>query len=479
MTTAIIVLSVASLALLGACAWMWRDRSRLTRERDIAELDRSNLAKLSDSLTDRLDAQQRRERDLAVEAATLRERVDAHEKRRQEDAEQRARLFEQFQHTFDALAAKALDASSAQFLKLAKESFAAEHEKARAELEQRRAAVDQLVKPIGETLRKTDEKLAAMAQERAATHAELKEQVRAMLESGRTLRDETGKLTRALRKPQVRGRYGEIQLERVAELAGMRPYCDFSTQESVRDGDHNLLRPDMVVRLPNGRVVLVDAKCNIEAYLDAIEADTPEQAEQCLERFARHVYDQAGALAKKEYQNVVDGSAEFVVMFVPGDQFVDAALERRPDLLDFAADHGVIIASPSTLIGLLRAVHIGWREKQLSESAQELFALGKELHERAVVALDHASRVGDAIERARESYNRFVGSVDGRLMPTLRRFEDKGAKSSRALEDLKPIEGDTRAIQALDGAPSAEPAERPALSVTTRPASDAPARADA
>lgn len=355
----------------------------------------------------------------------------------------------QMREAFKSLASDELRSTSDEFLKIAKQTFAAEQEKAKGELEQRKQAVDSLVKPLHEKLEKTGETLNKIEQSRIEAYAKLAQQTQDVLKSSSELRTETSKLVQALRKPQVRGRYGEIQLERVVELAGMRDYCDFTTQASMTSSEGAKLRPDMVVRLPNKRLIAIDAKTNIEAYLDAIEAESIDDAERHLDRFARHVADQAQALAKKEYGAQFEHSPEFVVMFIPGDQFIDAALQRRPDLLDLAADQRVIIASPSTLIGLLRAVHVGWREKSLSDSAHELFKLGKELHERAVTALESAASVGKAIDAAKERYNKFVGSVDRRLMPTLRKFEEKGAASSKSLADLSELEGDTRTIQSL------------------------------
>ena len=347
----------------------------------------------------------------------------------------------------DSLAAKALHANSDEFLKLAQASFAAANEKAAGDLERRKQAVDNLVKPINEKLEQTGQTLAKIEAERAKAYGALKQQAEDAIKVSGELRGETSKLVKALRKPEVRGRYGEIQLQRVVELAGMRQYCDFTTQVTLRSDAGDRLRPDLVVHLPNDRLVAVDAKTNINAYLDAIESDDPNITEELLDKFAKHVLEQAKALAKKEYASNLPRSPEFVVMFIPGDQFIDAALARQPKLLELAAGAGVILASPSTLIGLLRAVHVGWREQRLSDSAQELFTLGRELHERAVNAIQNAAEVGRAINTAKDRYNTFVGSVDGRLMPTLRKFEEKGARSEKTLTNLKPIDGDIRALQ--------------------------------
>ncbi|MHC4977093.1 MAG: DNA recombination protein RmuC, partial [Planctomycetota bacterium] len=290
--------------------------------------------------------------------------------------------------------------------------------------------------------------LQELEAKRQGAYGSLKQQVETMsLESSR-LRTETGRLVSALAKPQVRGRYGEIQLQRIAEIAGMREYCDFDTQSTHTDDRGTRHRPDMIVRLPNDRVVIVDAKTNTESYMRAIQTDDPDTAEKHLNDFARHVRDEASRLAARGYTDVLKGSSpEFVVMFIPADQLVDAALERESSLLEHAASKGVIIASPSTLIGLLRAVHVGWGEKKLNDRARELLELGSELHERASTALGMAVKLGDSIKQAGKRYDEFVGSVDARLMPTLRKFEDAGAKSSRELPELKSTDIHVRTLQ--------------------------------
>lgn len=431
------ILAIASLLVVGAALAFVA--FRLARSRDAALADRGTLVSQRDvALAQRQAAHElvaRLERESAAtvgDLASARERLDA-----AQDAQ--ARLEEQL------VAATRREAEFEQrFRTLAQETLAIASRQLRAdsaaEIDERKKAVDALVKPIAETLKRTDEKLATLEKDRAASDATLREHLRALAESSGSLRDQTGKLVQALRRPEVRGRYGEIQLQRVVELAGLRAFCDFDVQPSSRDSEDRLLRPDMVVRLPNGRRVAVDAKTNIDAYISAVEAPDRAQQDQLLQKFADHVADQAERLSAKQYGANLDGALDFVVMFIPGDQFVDAALQRRPELLELAAQKGIVLASPSTLIGLLRAVHVGWREKNLGEQAAELFTLGRELHERASVALAHADKLGGALEAAVKSYNGFVASVDGRLMPTLRKFEDAGAKSAKELTEPAPIE---------------------------------------
>lgn len=446
-----LTIAIVTAALLGAAlVFVWLDRRRLARA-------------LHDT-TARLDEAASRVATLSADAAALRARADDFEARQRELIDQREALDARFREGIKAVAADVLKDTNKEALTLMKTAFATEQVRAIGDLDRKQQAVDALVKPIRETLAKTDEKLAALEKERTAAYTGVLEQVRAMQETGRRLDARTADLVAALRKPQVRGRYGEIQLERVIELAGMRTYCDFATQESARDDAGRLLRPDAVVRLPNERCLAIDAKTNIEAYLDAIEAATPEQAEERLEAFARHVSDQAAALSKKEYWSRFEGSPEFVVMFIPGDQFIDAALQRRPDLLDLASQRGVVLASPSTLIGLLRAVHVGWREKGLSDSANELFALGKTLHERAANAFEHVNSLGAALRRAVDTFNKLVGSTDQMLAPAIRRFEDAGAKSAKELPAPEPIEvvvRETRAFAQVSGAQPGAGASQP------------------
>jgi DNA recombination protein RmuC len=351
---------------------------------------------------------------------------------------------ERMRDSFRSLAAETLSQSTSQFLKLAERALDAQKNSAAADFERRRAAVDELVKPIHVMLQRAERQLRLIEKDRTEAYAGLRAQVTGMAASGAELARETSKLARALGKPNVRGRYGELQLQRVAELAGMQQHCDFAVQANVRDGDGNLLRPDMIVKLPNGRVLAVDAKTSLDAYVEALAADSEAAREQCLERFADHVARQVQELARRGYWRQFSDSPEFVVMFIPGDQFIDAALERRPELIESSARRNVILASPSTLIGLLRAVHVGWRERRLSESAEELFALGRELHARIATAMAHADKLGGALEQTLRRYNEFVGSVQTRLLPTLRRFEERGVRVGEEVAELEPVESAVR-----------------------------------
>lgn len=384
----------------------------------------------------RADESAQRVLELSGQLAQLRERLENAELLKQELEKNEQRLRE----TFATLTGEALKASREEFIAQAKPVFDA------ARVEQ-----SALVKPIGETLAATREKLEQLDKSRTESFAKLMTHIESVTGASDGLRLETQRLTKALSRPEIRGQYGEIQLRRVVELAGMTSYCDFSEQTSVRDSEGNMLRPDMVVSLPNERVIAIDAKTNIFAYIEACNAGTDAEREEHLKKFARHVGEQAKKLAAKRYWSQYEGSPDFVVMFVPGDHFIDAALAREPSIFEDASQQGVILASPSTLIGLLRAVAVGWREHSLTEEAKELFTLGKELHERAAVAFEHAGKLGDSIRQSVERYNRMVGSIDGRLVPTLKKFEEAGAKSAREIVEMKPVEAEPRAFGGDDG----------------------------
>ena len=379
----------------------------------------------------------------------------------------------QLRDSFRALAAESLSQSGRQFLELASRTLEAQKNAGAVDLERRRAAVDDLVKPIHVLLQRAERQIRLIEKERTEAYAGLRAQVTGMASSSAELTRETAKLARALGTPTMRGRYGELQLQRVAELAGMQEHCDFALQAEVRDAEGQLLRPDMIVRLPNGRVLAVDAKTSLDDYIEALAAESEAEREQALERFADHVVRQVHELSRRGYWRQFSDSPEFVIMFIPGDQFIDAALQRRSDLIEASARRNVILASPSTLIGLLRAVHVGWREKRLSDSAQEVFELGRELHGRIAVAMAHADKLGASLEQTLRRYNSFVASVETRLVPTLRRFEERGVRVGEEVRELEPVEGSVR----HPGQRELYPTPPPADGVKLPPVSPTPASA--
>ncbi|MEX1024789.1 MAG: DNA recombination protein RmuC [Planctomycetota bacterium] len=359
-----------------------------------------------------------------------------------------ARLADQrtAKEAFETLAGESLRSAQRELVESSRAVLDSQRQAGKSELDARRSAIDALIKPLGEALERTSRQIEKQTQRNDT----LEGLIAAVRQGQGALHSETQQLSQALRRPNVRGRYGEVQLERVVELAGMRSYCDFDAQSQLGadnpTGD-GVQRPDMVVHLPNGRSVVIDAKVPIDSYLDATTADGEAEESRFLALYGKAVLYQVRKLGKKEYWRHFDPAPEFVVMFLPGDQFVDAALRAEPALIDEAAKSNVLLASPSSLIGLLRAIHVGWRERSLTESAEELFEEGRLLHDRASRVLEHAADLGVHLERTRKSYNRFVGSIESRLLPTLRKFEEKGAKSEKKLVVPKILVEPTRTFR--------------------------------
>ncbi|WP_028047383.1 DNA recombination protein RmuC [Cellulomonas sp. URHE0023] len=324
---------------------------------------------------------------------------------------------------FRALAAEALATSTDQFLALAHQQLAADHQTQAGELAQREAAVRAMVEPLSSTLDAVRAQLSSAEQARAAGNAALGEQVRAMHVASEHLRDETSRLVTALRSSQVRGRWGEVQLRRVVEAAGMLPHVDFVEQAQVRT-DEGLLRPDMVVRLAGGKNVVVDAKVAFLGFLDAAQsADESVRADR-LAAHARHVRSHVDDLASKRYWDQFAPAPEFVVMFVPAESFLGAAAEQDPLLMEYAFERNVVIATPMTLLALLRTIAYAWRQDALAANAQAVLTLGKELHGRLATMGAHLSRLGRAIDSAAGAYNQTVSSLESRVLVSARRFAD-------------------------------------------------------
>lgn len=329
--------------------------------------------------------------------------------------------------TFKALSSEALRSNQEQFLLLARTAWERQSGEARQELEARQNQMKALLEPMGTALMNFDRRVGELETAREGAYAALKEQVKALQESQLGLRDETSRLVRALRQPSGRGQWGELQLRRVAELAGMREHCDFDLQSSTTNEDGDTLRPDMLVHLPGGRHVVVDAKTPMDAYLELLDARDEESRSIALARHARQVRTHIQQLAAKNYPARHQPGPEFTVLFLPSEAIFAAALDQDPGLIEKGIAAGVVLATPTTLIALLRVIHQGWREETLAANARQISALGRRLHERLGGMNSHLGKLGRSLGQAVEAYNRALGVFETRVMADARKFVDLGA----------------------------------------------------
>lgn len=414
----------------------------------MAQID-SNKS-LNQELRLELDACRQQSSALGEESAALKSTLESQKQHFAEKLNLTREWEEKINSTIKSLSADALNSNNTSFLHLAKNVLEKFQESARSDLDGRQKAIDQLVSPLHDSLIKVDKRIGELEQARTGAYARLDEQLQSLLATQVKLESETGNLVKALRAPTVRGRWGEIQLRRVVELAGMVNYCDFVEQETAANNESRL-RPDLVIKLPTNKNIVVDSKAPLQAYLEALETDNEQEKREHLKTHARHIRTHLQQLSEKRYWDQFEPTPEFVVLFLPGETFFSAALEQDPSLIEFGVDKKVLLATPTSLIALLRAVAYGWRQEQLAENAQQISALGKEMYERLLTVTGHVTSLGKGLDRAVDSYNRAVSSLDSRVFVTARKFKELGASSA---DDLKSPEQIDKATRKLDSGES-------------------------
>jgi len=438
MDPASLLLLAAVAALCAAVGYLSRGgvaRVADERARRIADLEARLEAREAEALKARAMASVADRHAAEAEARRIAERAAAEEKLALLE-EARSRLTD----AFKALSAEALRAQSTSFLELARTSLEKYQEGARGELEKRERGIAELLAPVKESLGKLDGQLRELEEARVGAYQALVTQLKGMAEAQGELRAEAGNLVKALRAPQVRGRWGELQLRRVVELAGMLDHCDFHEQQTV-EADAGRLRPDLVVHLPGGHDVVVDAKAPLSAYLEAVEAKDDLSRAAHLAEHARQLRDHVAALSRKAYWEQFQPAPEFAILFLPGESFYAAALEADPTLLEAGVERRILLATPTTLIALLKAVAYGWQRDSAAENAEAVASLGRELYKRIADLGGHFARLGKGLSQTVDAYNRAVGSLEARVLPQARRFEELStAPEGLFLPELAPVE---------------------------------------
>lgn len=361
-----------------------------------------------------------------------------------ENADAKLRLLEQardqLKESFQALSAEALSKNNADFLNLAKSTLEKYQEGARGDLEKRQESIHKTVEPVGLALKAFNERVEKLEERRTQTDAGLKQQLQQLAESQVQLSKTTGSLVQALRAPQVRGQWGEMQLRRTVEMAGMVNRVDFLEQASVDTGEGQRQRPDMLINLPNGRQVVVDSKVPLAAYLDALQSDDPDRQKERMVAHARHIREHIKGLSAKSYWTQFENAPEFVVLFIPNETIFSAALEQDPQLIELGVDNKVILATPTTLIALLKAIAFGWQQEAIAREAKEISALGKELYERIGVVSGHFAKLGKSLDQSVGHYNKAISSMEARLLVTARKFEALDSAAPDSLPEPSAIE---------------------------------------
>ena len=342
--------------------------------------------------------------------------------------------------SFKALSADALSKNNESFIKLAEENLKKHQQSAKDDLEKRQQAITKTVEPVSQTLKTFSERVNKIEERRIESEGSIKKELQKLSEMHLRLDQSTSSLVQALRAPQVRGQWGEMHLRRTVEMAGMINYCDFEEQSSVETDEGQRQRPDMLIRLPNERRVVDDSKVPIAAYLDALETDSSEVQSERMEAHARHLRTHIKDLSTKAYWSQFDNAPEFVVLFIPNEAIFSAALEEDPSLIELGVENKVILATPTTLIALLKAVAYGWQQEAITREAKEIAALGREIYDRLSVVIGHFVKLGKSIDQSVGNYNKAMNSVDSRLMVTARKFESLESASTEKLPEVNQIE---------------------------------------
>ncbi|WP_369410570.1 DNA recombination protein RmuC [Parasedimentitalea denitrificans] len=455
----VVALALAAAAVLFAVLWIMTRKQisvveDLRREnielRQTCASMQTEVARLPELNGELAALRQLRDGELAARhqaEAEVRALKSEHEAR----LEELGKMNKQLEHKFSAMASGALKQNSENFLSLVSERFKSHSQTADADLAKRHAAIEGLVKPLDEKLGQFGERIKEIEQARTEAYGAIREQVKTLTEGQAALGGETRKLVQALRAPKTRGRWGEMQLRQVFDMAGMAEHVDYDLEKSLGTDD-GLRRPDAIVRIPGGKSIVVDAKTPLEAYLDALEAETPDQQQEHLMRHAGHVRTHVKQLSSKAYQNALGETPDFVVMFIPGETFVSAAVEADTGLIEYAFENKVLIATPTTLMALVKSIAYGWQQEKMAENALEVQQTAKELYDRLAVFSRNLASVGKSLSSSVSNYNKAVGSLEARVLPSARKFETMGVVASDAeLATPAQVESDARQVTDLFG----------------------------
>ncbi|MGB0649954.1 MAG: DNA recombination protein RmuC [Rhodothermales bacterium] len=439
--TNLILIGILGLAIGAAFAWLYLKASYSGVQARAEELEASRNHAEQELGTLR-ESQSTLRAELSAERAARKQEI----KGWQEKQDALVKAQEELMKQFDALSRRALDMNSKSFLELAKTQM----EKMITDVDQketkRKLEMEKLVQPLSKSLEDVSKHVREVEKEREKAYASITEQVKGLSEAQLAIRKEASNLVNALRRPSVRGRWGEMQLRRVVEMAGMLDHCDFEEQHTVHS-DNGRLRPDMIVHLAGGRTIVVDAKAPLSAYLDAVETEDEVAREQFMKKHAEQVKTHIRQLSTKAYQDQFSSTPDMVVLFLPGESFYYAAQEMDPSLIEQGVENNVVIATPTTLITLLKAVAYGWRQEQLAENAQKISQLGQELYDRLRVLAEHINKVGRGLNSAMNSYNSAVSSMERRVLVSARKFKELGSSTSAELPEVSELESVTRQLE--------------------------------